>query len=265
MMPSSDDLRTRLRDEPAPVRYDVPRGLARHRALVEAGAPLPDWASTLPKRTSWIRRVAWLGGTLALVALVWLRAAPTPEPYPKGPRADAAPPMTVRAPEHTATVPRAGPKLEPVPAPQIAAREEALVEAPAVSAEREPPAAQPRSARLHARPRVRGAESASMPSRNVQSAEIVAPQENLELSQLVEAERALASDPVRALRLAREGELAFRNGYFPQERRYIEVMALFALGRLGEAHAQAAAFLRDYPNAAYRRKVELELLRHPQH
>ena len=56
-----------------------------------------------------------------------------------------------------------------------------------------------------------------------------------------------------------------RNGYFAQERRYIEVMALIALGRLGEAHAQAAAYLHDYPNAAYRRKVELEVLRQPQH
>ena len=80
---------------------------------------------------------------------------------------------------------------------------------------------------------------------------------------LAQAEQLLAPEPVRALHIVREGQVTFRNGYFAQERRYIELMALFALGRDGEAHAHAEWFLRDYPTGPYRTRVELEVLRHP--
>jgi prolyl-tRNA synthetase len=89
------------------------------------------------------------------------------------------------------------------------------------------------------------------------------PRDAEEMHQLVEAERLLAAEPVRALRIVREGHVKFRGGYFAQERRYIEVMALFALGRRGEAHAQATWFLRDYPSGPYRHRVESEMLRLP--
>jgi hypothetical protein len=91
------------------------------------------------------------------------------------------------------------------------------------------------------------------------------PRDAEEMRQLAEAERLLAPEPVRALRIAREGQVAFRSGYFAQERRYIEVMALFALGRHGEAHAHAAWFLRDFPDGPYRHRIETELLRFPVH
>jgi hypothetical protein len=89
------------------------------------------------------------------------------------------------------------------------------------------------------------------------------PRDAEEMRQLVEAERLLKSEPVRALRIVREGHVTFRAGYFGQERRYIEVMALFALGRRDEAHAQATWFLRDYPAGPYRHRVESEMLRLP--
>jgi len=85
------------------------------------------------------------------------------------------------------------------------------------------------------------------------------------MRQLAEAERLLGAEPVRALRIVREGHVAFRGGYFAQERRYVEVMALFALGRPGEAHALATWFLRDFPSGPYRHRVETEMLRFPLH
>lgn len=89
------------------------------------------------------------------------------------------------------------------------------------------------------------------------------PRDVEEMRQLVEAERLLGAEPVRALRIVREGQVTFRGGYFAQERRYIEVMALFALGRRGEAHARATWFLSDYPSGPYRHRVESEMLRLP--
>jgi hypothetical protein len=264
---ASEDLRARLREQPAPVRYDVARGLARHRALVDANAPLPDWARELPApRGRWLRRAAWWAGAAVVLTGLWA----TPTPVERAATPAGAPPRSARA-----SAPR---PVEPVvvgthaPTPHA----EPVVEAsPARGTDVVIEPAREENARAHgrARPRVRP-RSAPEPAPESGSAAVhaapvsartVVPEENRELAQLVEAERALKSEPVRALRLAREGELSFRNGYFAQERRYVEVMALFALGRLAEAHAKSAAFLRDYPAAPYRRKVELELLRQPQH
>jgi hypothetical protein len=69
----------------------------------------------------------------------------------------------------------------------------------------------------------------------------------------------LESDPRAALALVREGQLRFRGGYFSQERRYVEVMALIALGRDAEARAQGWAFMRDYRSGPYSTKIERAL------
>ncbi len=89
------------------------------------------------------------------------------------------------------------------------------------------------------------------------------PQDRDEMRQLAQSEQALASDPAETLRLVRQGAVRFPRGYFRQERRYLEVMALFALGQRGEARARAYWFLRDYPAGPYRKKIELALARHP--
>jgi hypothetical protein len=83
------------------------------------------------------------------------------------------------------------------------------------------------------------------------------------MRQLAQSEQLLASQPGETLRLVREGDAHFPRGYFQQERRYLEVMALFALGRRGEARARAYWFLRDYPAGPYRRKIELTLQQSP--
>ena len=44
-------------------------------------------------------------------------------------------------------------------------------------------------------------------------------------------------------------------------RRYIGVVALFKLGRLDEARAQAAVFLKDYPDGPYSPRVQAATLR----
>jgi hypothetical protein len=82
------------------------------------------------------------------------------------------------------------------------------------------------------------------------------PFDAIEMQQVARAEQLLASDPGAALALVRAGELRFRDGYFSQERRYLEVMSLVALGRRAEAKAQGWAFLRDYRTGPYSRKLE---------
>ncbi|MET0287859.1 MAG: hypothetical protein ABW352_25445 [Polyangiales bacterium] len=268
----SEDLRARLREQPAPVRYDVSRGLARHRALVDANTALPAWASEPVARSAWWRRAAWWAGALVLLTLFVARSTrePVREPMPGSARVSSAEPAP-NGPVTRLSEPRTlAPQVVP-PQPQPGHAESA----PEAPAHADTAAAPSAPARAHARTRPReharavreatsetGSDDAHATAPSMRA---VAPEENRELAQLVEAERALKSEPVRALRLAREGELSFRNGYFAQERQYIEVMALFTLGRLGEAHAKAAAYLRDYPGAPYRRKVELEMLRQPQH
>ncbi len=257
-----EDLRARLQEQP--VHYDVARGLDRHRALVAASTPVPEWAKELPApRSPWLRRVLLWGGALAVLTLAWPRPAPPQQP----PASSLLPRAELPAPSHAvvrAPVVRALPKQAAAPREPVT-----TIVAPAEpTADQVEPASPQPLLPTHRRRRAHRGEPTIANGPSTQSArglETVSPKDNAELAQLVEAERALATDPGRTLRLAREGELSFRNGYFQQERRYIEVMALFALGRTGEAHAQALAFLRDYPGAPYRRKIEREQLRHPQH
>ena len=75
-----------------------------------------------------------------------------------------------------------------------------------------------------------------------------------EIQEVASAEQLLASDPARALALVRSGE-ARPSGYLREERRYVGVVALFKLGRLEEARAEAASFLGDYPDGPYTARV----------
>jgi hypothetical protein len=114
-----------------------------------------------------------------------------------------------------------------------------------------------------------GANARTQPERRGESAseaglrslpgDVQSPQDREEMRQLAQSEQLLASQPGETLRLVREGDARFPRGYFRQERRYLEVMALFALGQHGEARARASWFLRDYPTGPYRKKVERAL------
>jgi hypothetical protein len=77
----------------------------------------------------------------------------------------------------------------------------------------------------------------------------------LELGQVARAEQTLAKDPAAALALVLAADARFPHGYLKEERSYVEIMALVALGRLDEARMKIAPFLRDYPESAYGRRV----------
>jgi hypothetical protein len=288
-------LRARLRADSPPVPYDVERGLARHQALIEAGSPLPEWANELPpvRRFTWLRRVVWLTGALTIGVVTWSTRPPTassPAEHPPAARSVEPAPSVASVSDrsgHTPTGTQRAPEVTPrtvvegdahhgrdeAPAPIV----EPMIDEVA-RADGEPPAEPSTALERDERPATRATataqptrspsphvESAARRTRNPRRDELTTPQDAEEMRQLAEAESALAIEPVRALRLVRAGELTYRKGYFSQERRYIEVMALFALGRLGEAHAQADGFLRDYPEGPYRRKVELAMLQKPLH
>ncbi len=72
-----------------------------------------------------------------------------------------------------------------------------------------------------------------------------------EMAQLIEARRALASDPGRALALAEDGHARFPRGVFWQEREAAAISALSKLGRSGEAKARARMFVAKHPESPF--------------
>lgn len=80
-----------------------------------------------------------------------------------------------------------------------------------------------------------------------------------EMAELVEAKRALADDPGRALLLARNGEREFSHGVFSEERQHILILALLGLGRLDEAKRTAAPYLERHPDSPFARRVRAAL------
>lgn len=77
---------------------------------------------------------------------------------------------------------------------------------------------------------------------------------------VAQARRALADDPDRALALTRQVEREFPDGLLEEERRALQIRALAALGRDGEADSAAKGFLAKFPDgphaAAVRRAIE---------
>jgi hypothetical protein len=69
------------------------------------------------------------------------------------------------------------------------------------------------------------------------------------------ARQALASDPARALSLARKADAEFPEGLFAEDREGIAILALFALDRDAEARRRAAAFLRDHPRSSHADRI----------
>jgi RNA polymerase sigma factor (sigma-70 family) len=109
-------------------------------------------------------------------------------------------------------------------------------------------------------PRARG--ESSEPSNSAEAAPLAAPRprastdaELLEMRDIGNAERLIATEPARALAIVQHAQQRFPDGYFGEERAYVEIMALFGLGRSDEARAKAADFLRTYPDGAYSRRV----------
>lgn len=76
---------------------------------------------------------------------------------------------------------------------------------------------------------------------------------------LADAKRALATDPARALTLARQGEAEIPRSLFAEERRHVLLLALIALGRTSEAQRIAAPYLKQHPDSPFARRVQSAL------
>jgi hypothetical protein len=77
------------------------------------------------------------------------------------------------------------------------------------------------------------------------------PPPETEFSLLEQAQRALRTDPQRALGLADADEKRFPSGALAQERDVIAIEALVQLGRADEASARARRFFRAFPGSAH--------------
>jgi hypothetical protein len=184
-----------------------------------AAAPAPAASGALMKAG-----VAALGGVIVVGGL-WLTQAPSTKPD--------------RVEQREAPAPAAN------PAPVAA---EASPAVPA-KAETEPPV-QEGAADTTAPPVTTPRHEKAGPKTPAPSAPV--PEDVL----LEQARRALASDPGRALSLAREHAAGYPSGVLAQEREVIAIEALRRLGRTSEAEKRLQRFERLYPQSAHRRKLE---------
>jgi hypothetical protein len=339
---SKSALRGQLERAQAQVTYDVDQGLARHRALVAQGAPLPVWAAQTGSVARSIWRGRLLGGVSVLlvggaalyasrppsvapatapemapsaatsavssapVVVPVMRVEPTVEAIvptepvvePLVPAQKLAPPIVatpvsaqLRAertrggarsgPERVATpvsvapeLPRDAdsnertPEVDPAtlapveqPLPAVSVRPASVPVAPVAAvpwragtsaAAGAPPQLAPASvSESHA---AAPARPSRVPRIEAERAEVVE-----EMEELTRAESVLASAPAVALSRVRASIAAHPQGILVQERRYVEIMALIALGRIADARPLASTFLRSYPQGPYRRRVETAL------
>ncbi|MDH5675189.1 MAG: hypothetical protein OEZ06_23890 [Myxococcales bacterium] len=72
-----------------------------------------------------------------------------------------------------------------------------------------------------------------------------------EMRMLKVAQSVLKSNPLRALRLARQGEQEFPGSMFTQERQQVLLLALIELGKLDEAKRLARPYLKRYPKGPF--------------
>lgn len=73
------------------------------------------------------------------------------------------------------------------------------------------------------------------------------------------AKQALTTSPKRALELVSEANREFVGGVFTQERRGIEVLALFELGRTDTARRKAKRYLSKQPKGTYADRIRAKL------
>jgi RNA polymerase sigma-70 factor (ECF subfamily) len=266
---AANDALARARAQPVLV-YDLLAGLSRLRGALPLAAKAPAWTLGVVRVLGWTGRVGIANpAVLSVVASVSLLPG-APVAAPPGALADAA------APRHTltslATPPAFGaliaPSLVGSPAPEPVVPAAAPIEALAVAAPSRP-------VNLATPPRAIGAPFAAPapPSTPPAAADLgaappVEPDSELqEIQGVAAAEHVLATNPARALALVGEsGESDRRQtgGYLSEERRYIAVVALSALGRGPEAQAQAARFLHDYPDGPFTARVRSAVERIPE-
>jgi RNA polymerase sigma-70 factor (ECF subfamily) len=237
--------------------YDVATALARFHELLRAGANLPPWASGAVMAGAGAGLGLTSPAVLSVVAAIHLTGMGVAHVCADGPLARAGGGL----PSATSTVVMAS-VAEPhtferaIAAPAKAAEplETPSSEAPATV---EPPRSAPfERARLASPSPGQARVSPTPPPPDSSGANEVQ-----EIQGIAAAERLLDASPADALVLVQSGDANFGAGYLAEERRYIGVIALFKLGRLDEARAQAAVFLKDYPDGPYSPRVQAATLR----
>ncbi len=208
--------------------YDVEAGAARHVELLARGAAPAD--ATAMVRGS--RRVWWIIGGSAVLALGLVSAWPRAPESPSAERAFAtAPRMPAPAPERVAVVPM------PIES-AIVPRSDAIAAAAVVDAPR-------RSARQRGE-----AKTESTAPTSAEEPDAL----ERELAIVRRMRRALGSDPGTVLDLAAQADREIGRGVFAEERAALRV---FALSELGDARTDeaAAAFLRAYGKGPFAARV----------
>lgn len=197
---------------------------------------------------------------------VEVRSAPPAEPSVSGSSSSSERTSGSRAPARVAR-PQEPPSTSPEPASAAPAQPPA-VELTAPHGERPQPKASASSARatepsapavtrraepVRSQPAPVEEQATTAPGRAAPDAEVVPPSE---VDLLKRARAAVASNPARALTLARRHGAEFPNGAFAQERDFIAISALVRLGRTGEAKALASSFRARYRRSAYLPQLE---------
>ena len=249
------------------VGFDAASALARFQEALRGGGSIPPWAATGARLSSGVGLTA----PAVLSALVALHAVRT---------------GISRWDGHNAAAPRPTPAaLYASIAPELPGEPAAVVGPPTttarmVKAEAARPADDAAEARPHATPelqpeahRTQTDPVVPLPPRSRPTADAPAthdsptaadppavadplpPDAMREIQEVASAQRLLASDPAQALSLVRSGEARYSSGYLREERRYVGVVALFKLGRLDEARAEAARFVSDYPDGPFTARV----------
>lgn len=236
-----------------PVELDLEAGLARHAALVKAGAPTPAWARSIVGLGR--AAVLWLVGGAAVVATATTVALSDGEPEPvvvaEREVAQAEPPAATLppSPAPSPAVPRpvSDPTQTPSPAQQIRSGQRApRTEKPATG--RRPTAA---PAPRPAPPIEADAPAATGPK---PAQDLV----QLEVRETARARRWVGSDPVRALQVLRALDTEVPGGFFAEERQALTVLALIGAGDPKGAR-RANEFLKRHPGGPFSARVRRAL------
>jgi RNA polymerase sigma-70 factor (ECF subfamily) len=259
-----------------PVQYDVTIGLEQHRQLVQS-APVASWAPpVIPTNglghSSMGMVAASAGVAAAVVAVVGLMRSTAPaSPGDTALPADAptktvgsvATPAKAASSVSKPTLLRdrnehAGTPLPRAPEPSPDSATAPRGSDPSASAGALVPTASTQGALASApstpsRPHDEMNKPPEAPRPNETSR---APTDTqVEAREIARAERMLSLDPAAALAVVREARTRFRPSFLPEERDYVEVMALQALGRSADAKAAASRFLTAYPGGAFSHRV----------
>ncbi|HVW28748.1 MAG TPA: RNA polymerase sigma factor [Polyangiaceae bacterium] len=273
----------------APVDYDVRVGLEKHRRLA-GSTTVPSYppgiapTGALAHTSTGIGFVGAGSAGIAAVAAVaagfFLHSTPPSRQDDVAsrrvelPASESATSTTNATPEATAipahvepsptpgTSTRAGVPLvasvttpEAAPAPADAPPEKALPSTPSPASSETGRRFAPKAASSSTPAASRESSQPPSPASSSQAAPVASSSAQLEALEIARAERLLSSNPAGALSAVRDARSRFTPSFLPEERDYVEVMALHALGRSGEAETAASRFLKTYPGGAFANRV----------